>query len=481
MESKSIHGLWSGKTAFIMAATGSAVGLSNIWRFPYLAGEYGGGLFVLIYLVCIVFLGLPVIMAEIMIGRMGRQSPINSIRKIAEQNGRSRHWQLIGWMAVIAGFLILSFYSVIAGWSMAYVFRTAGGVFDGMTQDGVSATFGYLVSDPEKLLAWHTLFILMTYFVVSHGVHRGLELAIKILMPLMLVLLLLLLAFAINTGHFVDGISFMLFPDTSHLSSVKDLGFVILAAMGQAFFTLTLGAGAIMAYGAYLPSNTSITHVSITIVVLDMLFAVIAGIIIYPIIFANGLDGVTFSNGLSGAYGPGLIFQTLPLAFGQLPWGNLFGGIFFLLVVITAWTSSISLLEPLVAYLVERYSWSRRQAASAAASMAWILGLGTIFSFNIWSDLHPLDGMKVFSQKTIYHLFDMLASNILLPLVGLLTVIFAGWLLSWKTTEDELSLGEEYCGYALWRMAARYITPVLLFIVFVYSLLKAAGYLTNTP
>ncbi|MCW8962975.1 MAG: sodium-dependent transporter, partial [Gammaproteobacteria bacterium] len=151
---ESMHGQWTGQTVFVMAATGSAVGLGNIWRFPYLVGEYGGGLFVLIYLICIAVIGLPVLMAEIMIGRMGRQSPINSIRQIAEQSGRSRHWQFIGWMAVVAGFLILSFYSVIAGWSMAYVFRTSADVFDGITEDGVSAMFGFLVSDPEKLLAW---------------------------------------------------------------------------------------------------------------------------------------------------------------------------------------------------------------------------------------------------------------------------------------------------------------------------------------
>jgi len=382
---------------------------------------------------------------------------------------------------VLAGFLILSFYSVIAGWSMAYVFRAASGVFDGVTQDGVSAVFGFLVSDPEKLLAWHTLFMLMTYVVVARGVKRGLEAAVKILMPSLLVLLLIMLAYAINEGDFIDGIGYMLFPDASQLSDVKSLGFVILAAMGQAFFTLSLGAGAVMVYGAYLPSNVSITNVSITIVMLDMLFAIIAGMIIFPILLATGLDNVSFSNGLNGAYGPGLIFQTMPLAFGQMSWGNLFGSLFFILIVIAAWTSSIALLEPIVAYLVERYSWKRRQAASLAALIAWILGLGTIFSFNIWSDIHPFASFGIFAEKTIYHLLDMLASNVLLPLGGLVTVIFAGWVLPWKTAEDELSLGQEYCGFAIWRFAVRYITPVLLLIVFIYSLLKATGYLANSP
>jgi len=481
MIKESSHGQWSGQAVFIMAATGSAVGLSNIWRFPYLAGEYGGGIFVLIYLVCLALIGLPVIMTEIMIGRMGKQSPINSIRKISEQNGRSRHWQTIGWMAVLASFLILSFYSVIAGWSMAYVFRTFTGVFDGITQDGASAVFGYLVNDPERLLAWHTIFILLTYAVVSRGVKRGLEPAVKILMPSLLALLLIMLAYAINEGEFFKGIGMMLFPDAGQLGSVKNLGFVILAAMGQAFFTLSLGAGAIMIYGAYLPSNVSITNVSITIVLLDMLFAIIAGMIIFPILLSTGLNDVVFNNGLDGAYGPGLVFQTLPLAFGQLSWGNLFGGVFFILIVIAALTSSIALLEPIVTYLVERYSWSRRHAASLSSLIAWILGLGTILSFNVWSDFHPLASIELFANKTVYHLLDMLASNILLPLGGLATVIFAGWILPWRMAEDELSMGQEYCGFALWRIAVRYSAPVLLFIVFVYSLLKAMGYLADTP
>jgi len=476
-----MHGQWSGRTAFVMAATGSAVGLGNIWWFPYLVGEHGGGLFVLIYLICIALIGLPVIMTEIMIGRMGRQSPINSIRQIAEQSGRSRHWQVIGLMAVVAGFLILSFYSVIAGWSMAYLFRSSAGVFDGITEDGVSAMFGFLVNDPEKLLAWHTLFILMTYYIVSHGVHRGLEFAVKILMPALLVLLFLMLGYAMSSGHFIAGIGQMLIPDIGNLGSVKNLGLVILAAMGQAFFTLSLGAGAIMAYGAYLPSNTSITSVSITVVLLDMLFAIIAGMIVFPIMLANGLDTVVFNNNLNAAYGPGLVFQSLPLAFGQMPWGSLFGSLFFLLILIASLTSSIALLEPIVAWLIERFGWGRLHAARAAASVAWILGLATIFSFNIWSDVYPFASVEIFANKTIYHLLDILASNILLPLGGLLTVIFAGWILPWRSTEDELSMGQEYCGFALWRVSVRYITPVLLFIVLIYSLLKATGYLADLP
>lgn len=481
ISSESIHGAWSGRLIFVLAATGSAVGLGNIWRFPYLVGEYGGGLFVLIYLLCIALIGVPVMMAEVMLGRMGRHSPITSLRIIAEKNGHSRHWQLLGWMGVVAGLLILSFYSVIAGWSFAYLFRTGSGVFEGVTAEGVSAVFRQLVSDPEKLLAWHTIFMMLTYIAVSRGVRHGLEVAVKFLMPALFLLLLVLLGYSMSTGHFNEGVQFMFFPNTEHLGSIQNLSFVILAAMGQAFFTLSLGAGAIMAYGAYLPRTVPISGVVLTVVILDTLVAIIAGMIIFPIVFANGLESVDFANGLDARYGPGLIFQTMPLAFGNMPWGNLFGSVFFCLLILAAWTSSISLLEPVVAYLVERWNMSRANAAKIMAFIAWLLGLGTIFSFNIWSDFRPLGNFEIFADKTIYHLLDFVASNILLPLGGLLIAIFAGWVLSWKTTEDELALGKEYCGYAVWRISVRYITPILLLIVFIYSLFKTFGLLTGAP
>ena len=474
----SIHGQWSRRATFISAAVGSAIGLGNIWRFPYLVGEYGGLLFVLIYLICAALVGLPLVIAEVMIGRMGRQSPINSIRQVAEQSGRSRHWQFIGWVMIVAGFFILSFCSVVAGWSMAYVFRSALGGFDGITEDDVSRIFGSFISDPEKMLAWHTLFLLMTYYIVSHGIYRGIELALKILMPVLLAVLILLLGYAISFGHFIDGLGQMLTPDVGRLSDVKRLGLVILVAMEQAFFTLGLGVGAMAIYGAYSPSNMSIAGVSITVVLLDMLFAVVVGLVISAIVLASGLDIAAFNNGLSGVYGPGQIFQTLPMGFGHMPWGSLFGGLFFLLIVIVLLMSSIALLEPIVAYLIERYEWERRYAAGVTASIAWMLGLITIFSFSVGSDVYPFASLGILVDKTIYHLLDILVSHILLPFSGLLIVVFAGWILPWRTTEDELSMGEN-CKFALWRLAVRYITPVLLLIVLLYSLLKATGYSTD--
>jgi NSS family neurotransmitter:Na+ symporter len=277
----SIHGQWSSRWAFILAATGSAVGLGNIWKFPYITGEYGGGAFVLVYLFCVAIIGIPIMMAEVMLGRRGRQSPINTMRSLAKAEGRHGIWSWIGWMGVLAGFLILSYYSVIAGWGLAYVFRTGSGMMQAADSAGIKEIFGELVSDPEKLLAWHTCFMVLTMVVVARGVKKGLEKAVRFLMPLLLILLLVLVGYAMNTGHFSEGVEFLFKPDLSKLT-----GGAILTAMGHAFFTLSLGMGAIMMYGSYLPENTSIARTSIIISIADTAVALLAGLAIFPIVFA---------------------------------------------------------------------------------------------------------------------------------------------------------------------------------------------------
>jgi NSS family neurotransmitter:Na+ symporter len=442
----SIHGQWSSRLAFIFAATGSAVGLGNIWKFPYITGENGGGAFVLVYLVCVAVIGIPIMMSEVMLGRRGRQSPINTMRTLAEEEGHSRLWGLLGWMGVLAGFLILSYYSVIAGWALAYVFRTAGGVFNGATADAVDAVFAGLVSDPERLLAWHTIFMGMTMIVVARGVAAGLESAVRLLMPALFVLLILLVGYAMSQGHFMEGVRFLLEPDFSKLS-----GKAVLMAMGQAFFSLSLGMGAIMIYGSYLPRDASIARTSITVAVADTLVAVIAGLAIFPIVFAHGLPATQ---------GPGLIFKTLPIAFGHMPGGALFGTLFFVLLVFAAWTSAISLVEPAVAWLVENHGFTRVHATVSAGAVIWTIGLGTIFSFSIWSGPeYTLFG------KTFFDLVDFLTANIMLPLGGLLIAVFAAWLMSERSVRDELAMGEGP-GYRIWYFLVRYVTPLGVVLVF---------------
>ncbi len=445
----SIHGQWSSRMAFILAATGSAVGLGNIWKFPYITGENGGGAFVLVYLLCVLLIGIPIMMAEVLIGRRGRQSPINTMRTLAHEESQHGIWQMIGWSGMIAGFLIISFYSVIAGWALAYVFRTAAGVFAGVTADGAASIFSGLVSDPERLLAWHTIFMVMTMVVVSRGVRSGLEKAVRILMPLLFLLLLLLVGYAMNSGKFAEGLAFLFTPDFSALSAGA-----VLTAMGHAFFTLSLGMGAIMAYGSYLPKSVSVAKTSLVIALMDTAVALLAGMAIFPLVFANGLE--------PGA-GPGLIFQTLPLAFGHMAGGTLFGTLFFLLLTFAAWTSAISIIEPAVAWLVENRRVNRIKAATIIGVAAWLMGIVTIMSFNSWAFEFTFAGET--KSSGLFDVLDILTANIMLPLGGLAMAMFAGWYMSERSTADELDLGEGLL-YQGWRFLVRFVAPFAVMVVF---------------
>ena len=454
----SIHGQWSSRWAFILAATGSAVGLGNIWRFPYLTGENGGGAFVLVYLLCVVLVGIPIMMAEILLGRRGRQSPINTIRTIAAEEGLSRHWHLLGWMGVIAGFIILSYYSVIAGWTLAYIFRTGTGLFVDADAVYSKQIFTELISDPEKLLAWHTIFILMTIVIVSRGVKSGLEQAVKFLMPALFILLLVMVGYAMSTEKFMEGITYLFVPDFERLAEKNFFADIFLPALGQAFFSLSIGMGAIMIYGSYLSQKSSITFNCFTIAIADTTVAILAGIVIFPIVFTYGLEP---------AGGPGLIFVSLPIAFGQMPFGTFFGTLFFILLMFAAWTSAISLLEPAVTWLVENRNMTRVKATALAGLIAWSLGLVTVLSFNHWAFSFTFAG--VMKENGLFDIFDILTSNILLPLGGLLLAIFTSWLMSKSSTVEELGLGDSRA-YHAWRFAVRYIAPFGVIMIFLNAI-----------
>ncbi len=445
---KSIHGEWSSRTAFVLAATGSAVGLGNIWKFPYITGENGGGAFVLVYLLCIAAIGVPIMMAEVMIGRRGRQSPINTMRALAVEAGRSPNWRYLGWAGVLAGFMILSYYSVIGGWAIAYIVNMATGTFQGATADQVGTVFSDLTSSPTRLLIWHTLFMVMTMVVVARGVRGGLEVAVRFLMPALFILLLIMVGYAMSTAEFGAGVKFLFEPDFSKIGWNG-----ILIAMGHAFFTLSLGMGAIMVYGSYLPDHISIAKTSIVVAGADTLVALLAGMVIFPIVFANGLEPGT---------GPGLIFETLPIAFGQMWGGSFFGLLFFVLLTFAAWTSAISLIEPAVAWLVENRGLSRVNASVWAGGATWLLGIGSLLSFNVWKS-NTLFGMNFFE------VLDYLTANIMLPLGGVAIAVFAGWAMSRSVTENELEMNSVKI-YSLWRFLVRYITPAAVILVFLNAI-----------
>lgn len=442
---QSAHGQFSSRFVFILAAVSSAVGLGNIWRFPYLAGENGGGAFVLIYLACVLLVCEPIMVAEVMLGRRGRQSPINTLKSLAYDEGLPAQWQYLGWLGVLAGFLILSFYSVIAGWSLSYVVSAASGSFTGSDAAEATRQFDALTASPARLVLWHTVFMALCVWVVADGVEAGLERAVKWMMPALFILLLIMVGYAMGAGDFASAVDYLFAPDFS-----KVTGGTVLAALGQAFFSVSLGMGAIMAYGAYLPHSAVIPSTTLTIVVCDTLVAILAGLAIFPIVFAAGLDP---------AGGPGLIFMTLTVAFGQMPMGIMFGTLFFVLLTLAAWTSAISLMEPAVAWMVEHHALNRRVSALLIGILAWVVGLGSALSFNVWAE-RTLFGM------TFQGLCEYLSTTVMLPLGGVLIAVFAGWCMARASSVEELGIGDGRA-YAVWRLLVRYVAPLGVLAIFV--------------
>ncbi len=443
----SLHGHWSSKMAFILAVTGSAVGLGNIWKFPYVAGENGGGAFVLVYLACVIAIGMPVMMSEILIGRRGRRNPVATTELLGQEEGSSRNWRYLGMLGVTAGILILSYYSVIAGWTLSYIVKSATGTFVGISNIEVVADHEAFKANTGLVSMVHTLFMVITTFVVARGVERGLEQAVRFMVPALLLMMLALLGYSISSGYFGAGVEFLFTPDFSKLGWDG-----VLEAMGQAFFTLSIGMGAIMAYGAYLPEETSITGASATVVAADTGIAILAGLVIFPLVFANGLQPDA---------GPGLVFQTLPMAFGQMSGGAFFSTLFFVLLSFAAWTSAIGLMEPAVAWLVESYNRTRAQAAVIIGALIWLIGFGSVFSWNIWKD-------NTFFQGTVFDNLDFLTNQIMLPVGGFFIAVFAGWVMCRNSTADEL--GGTGTAYTLWRFGARVIAPICILIVLYFAI-----------
>ena len=435
------HGAWIGKWTFILAATGSAVGLGNIWGFPYKAGTNGGGAFVLIYLGCILIIGIPIMISEIILGRRAGNSPINAMRSVALESNRSSSWQIVGWSGIFAGILILSFYSVIAGICLNYIFISASssGTISSPEQ------FTNVISSPINLILWHTVFMILTALIVSAGIKDGIGRMVKILMPLLGFLMIFMVIYSIVNGDFSRAMSFLFAPDFSNVTSDT-----LLQAMGQGFFSLSLGMGSIMAYGAYMPKDQKVVSTSFTVASLDTLIAILAGLAIFPIIFAFNLEPNS---------GPGLVFVSMLSAFNQMQFGQIIGPLFFILLSVAALSSSISLLEPGVAYLSEENILSRRRSAEIISFFVWILGIGSALSFNIWSDF------SLIGDRNFLDSMDFIANQILLPLGGMLIAIFVGWFMKKSLIVNELGSINAYL-YSLWRFFVKFIAPVCVGYIF---------------
>ena len=435
---------WSSRWMFILAATGSAVGLGNIWKFPYMTGENGGSAFVLLYLGCVLLVGLPVLIAEIMLGRRGAASPMNAMRNVAIESGCSKQWQWLGFAGILTSFLLLSYYSVIAGQAAGYIGKGFSGAFDGKDAQYIGELFDGFTANPFSVIMWHTFFIIASCLIVIRGLRAGLERGIRWMVPGLFVILLLLVAYASTTTGFQDGLKFLCAPKWDEIN-----GQSFLAALGHAFFTLSIATGSMLIYGAYLGKSAAIGKTAIIVAIFDTGAALLAGMAIFPLVFSHGLEP---------AQGPALVFKTLPIAFGSMPLGHLVGGAFFILLLLAALTSAISMIEPIVAWVTQNTKLSRPVATFYTGASAWLLGIGSALSFNVWKDVHIINGWN------FYEIIDNLVSLVLMPAGGLLLALFAGWFMQRQFSVNELQMSAT--AYQIWQVLIRFVAPIAVFIIF---------------
>lgn len=446
---------WSSGGMFLLAAVGSAVGLANIWRFPYVVGANGGGAFVLIYILSMFLVTIPLLVAEIVLGRRGGGDPVITMRRLAEESGLSRAWGNYGWLSLFTTLTILSFYSVISGWSLAYIPKMLTGLAH-ENVEGIQREYALLTAGPGAMIFWHGVFMVFTTAIIARGLNRGIESAVKFLMPVLFLTLIVLLIYGFLVGDMGAAMRYLFTPDFSKLNFQ-----VVLMAVGSSFFSASVGVGAMMTYGAYLPRSVSVWGVATGTVVIDLAVSLVAGLAIFSIIFANGLDADS---------GPGLMFLALPLAFSQISGGILVGLLFFVLLFLAALTSAFSLLEPTVLWLNDRYRVSRAAAAWGVGFVVWLAGFATVFSFNLWKDVHLLSVIPRFHDSSILDLLDFLVTNLLLPAGGLALAIFTGWRVARSTLREELGAGTGSIVFALWIRLVRYLVPVALLALFVGNL-----------
>jgi len=446
---------WSSEIVFILAAIGAAVGLGNIWKFPYVVGVSGGGAFVIVYLLCVTVIAIPILIGELLIGRMGGHSPPVATRMVAEDSGRSKSWSIIGWMGVIAGFLIATYYSVIAGWTLAYILKAASG-FGGSTMAEVAQQFEDLKNSPGTMTLWHTVFMVISLVIVGRGLHGGIERTVKVLMPALFIMLLVMIGYATIAGDLKAGLDFLFSTDFSKINAD-----VILDAIGQAFFSIGVAIGLMMAYGSYVPRNISLTKAAVIIAGADTLIAILAGLMIFPIVFANGLDP---------AEGPGLIFTTLPTAFASMPGGEIFGALFFLLLAFAGLTSIIAIIEPVIRYSEDKWGMSRVKGCIIFGFIGWAIGMLSVMSFSNWKDVYPLGAFETFATMTFFDLIAYATDNLLMPLGGILIAIFVGWRIRKEHLDSQLVFPSPAVA-STWLFLIRFVAPLAILLVMINTLI----------
>lgn len=442
---------WATRTGFILAASGSAIGLGNIWRFPYMTGEHGGAAFIVIYLIAVCLIGYPLLVNETIIGRVSQRNPVGAFKTLAPGSP----WWLVGALGVFTGFVILSYYAVVAGWSLAYIFKVIT-VSQGAGIDNAEV-FSRHISNIWQPIGWQALFMILTIAVISAGVVKGIQRCVTILMPIFFVLLVLLILRAVTLPGAGEGIAYYLKPDFSEVT-----GRTLLGAVSQAFFSLSLGMGVFITYGSYLHEKDEIPNSSGAIVGLDTVVALLAGFAIFPAVFALGFE--------PGA-GPGLVFITLPAVFAQMPFGTFFGLLFFFLLSIAALTSALSLLEVVTAWLIDERGWHRKKAAVVMGVTIFLVGLPASLGYSVFS------GFSLpFFEIDLLDTYDLIANSILLPLGGLLTAIFVGYV--WGTEKAIKEANKGSTGFTIgkwWAVLIRYVVPIIIAAIMVTGILDSLG------
>jgi NSS family neurotransmitter:Na+ symporter len=445
------QGRWSSNLLFLIIAVGTEAGIANVWKFSYLAGANGGGLFVALYFIALVIVAIPALMAEMLIGRHGGRSVLGTMQVLVTRDGISPLWKSFGVLAVVAVFLILSYYSVICGWMLNYfVFGLRGG-FKGMDAPAAAAAYHRMLDSPGAMLICSGAILAITALVVARGVNRGIERVSGVLTPLRLFILVLLLAYSAGFADLGAAARFLFTVDWSHLTTG-----VVVTATGQAFFSLGIGVGVMMTMGAYMKPEYSIPRAVFTVAFAQGLVALVAGLSIFPLVFTYGL---------APTQGPGLIFVTLPVAFGQMPYGQVFGTALFLTLSFAAITATTVILETVVSAVTEYARLPRRSVTYGLAASIWLAGILTVLSFNRWSALYPLRYLGIDSSKTPFELIDYLTSNLMMPAGGLMVALIAGWALTPEAARRELGMGSGPA-FHLWRCLVRYLVPLAIIVIF---------------
>ncbi len=438
---------WNSNFGFVMACVGAAVGLGNIWKFPYMTGTQGGGAFVLIYLVTVFAIAIPIAAAELMIGRKGQSDASTSVRNIAEENNRSAAFGAIGGIGVLGSFVLLTFYAVIAGWVSAYIWRTVSGQIDGLEASSAGTMFDSLLASPSEMILHQIGFLAIIGLILVRKLSAGLERANIILMPSLIVMLILIAIYGAVAGDIAAAVTYLFTPDFSKINAG-----VVQSAVGHGFFSVGVGAAMLITYGSYINKPINIGKAAIIIGLADTAIALLAGLGIFAIVFAQSLDPTA---------GPGLIFTTLPLAFAQISGGVILAFIFFVLVYFAALTSGLSLSEVIIRWAENKFNWSRKRAAFVMLAAAFLIGLATVFSFNIWAEIQ-IAGRSLFDAK------DYLVTAYIMPLGGLGVILFASWLMPVATLQQVFGGGGAL--FYGWLWCARLVAPIGIIWVFLGGL-----------